>query len=65
MHLTTVHSETLPTDQLLGVAPAKANGRGQDTRLRRRFRQIENLPPGERKPIIQVLDAFLAKSRAE
>jgi transcriptional regulator with XRE-family HTH domain len=66
-HLLPVLAQTLAvsTDQLLGVAPAKANGRGQDTRLWRRFRQIEKLPPAERKPIIQVLDAFLAKSRAE
>jgi transcriptional regulator with XRE-family HTH domain len=66
-HLLPVLAKTLAvsTDQLLGVAPAKANGRGQDTRLWRRFRQIEKLPPAERKPIIQVLDAFLAKSRAE
>jgi transcriptional regulator with XRE-family HTH domain len=66
-HLLPVLAQALgvSTDQLLGVALAKANGRGQDTRLWRRFRQIEKLPPAERKPIIQVLDAFLAKNRAE
>lgn len=35
----------------------------RDTRLWRRFAQIEKLSPAERKPIIQVLDAFLAKAK--
>ncbi len=62
-HLLPVLSRTLAvsTDQLLGVTPAKANGRGQDTQLWRRFRRIEELPLTERKPIIQVPDAFLAQ----
>ncbi len=53
------------TDQLLGdngrKAPRPAPQR--DSRLWRRFAQIEKLPPAERKPIIQVLDAFLAKAK--
>jgi hypothetical protein len=51
-------------EQLLGVAAVKANGRARvrDTRLWRRFAQIEKLPLAERKPIIQVLDAFLTKA---
>jgi hypothetical protein len=53
------------TDQLLGLEPTKRNGRARETRLWRRFEKLEKLPPAERKPIIQVLDAFLAKSRAE
>jgi transcriptional regulator with XRE-family HTH domain len=52
-------------DQLLGLEPTKRNGRTRDTRLWRRFEKLEKLPPAERKPIIQVLDAFLAKARAE
>jgi hypothetical protein len=31
----------------------------RDTRLWRRFSQVEKLPPAERKPIVQVIDAFL------
>jgi hypothetical protein len=46
-------------DQLLGVEQVKANGRVRDTRLWRRFSQVEKLPPAERKPIVQVIDAFL------
>jgi len=53
------------TDQLLGVdvAPTKGRASNRDTRLWRRFAQIEKLSPAERKPIIQVLDAFLAKAK--
>lgn len=47
------------TDQLLGVELVKKNGGVRDTRLWRRFSQVEKLPPAQRKPIIQVLDAFL------
>ena len=52
-------------EQLLGVATVKATGRARvrDSRLWRRFAQIEKLSPAERKPIIQVLDAFLAKAK--
>lgn len=42
-----------------------SNGRARDARLWRRFEKLEKLPPAERKPIIQVLDAFLAKARAD
>jgi len=47
------------TDQLLGVKEVKRNGRGKDTRLWRRFSQVETLPPAERKPIVQMIDVFL------
>lgn len=53
------------TDQLLGVAKAKTNGRVRDTKLWRRFSQLEKLPPPERKPIIQVMDAFLKAKQVE
>ena len=53
-------------DQLLGLETAtKRNGRARDTRLWRRFEKLEKLPPAERKPIIQVLDAFLGKTQRE
>jgi transcriptional regulator with XRE-family HTH domain len=66
-HLLPVLAKALgvSADQLLGLATTKRNGRARDTRLWRRFEKLEKLPPAERKPIIQILDAFLAKSRAE
>jgi len=45
--------------QLLGIEKEKRNGRARDTRLWRRFSQVEKPPPGERRPIIQFIDAFL------
>jgi transcriptional regulator with XRE-family HTH domain len=53
------------TDELLGLEKKKRNGKVRDTRLWRRFSQVEKLPPAERKPIIQVLDAFLRGKKAE
>jgi transcriptional regulator with XRE-family HTH domain len=48
-------------DQLLGIAPVRESGRSRDSRLWRRFKQLEKLPPAQRRPILQVLDAFLSK----
>lgn len=50
------------TDQLFGMEKTKDESRMRDNRLWRRFAQVEKLSPGERKPIIQLLDAFLKKS---
>jgi len=52
-------------DQLLGLEKEKRNGRARDTKLWRRFSQLEKLPPPERKPIIQVMDAFLKSKQGE
>jgi transcriptional regulator with XRE-family HTH domain len=52
-------------DQLLGLEKEKRNGRVRDTKLWRRFSQLEKLPPPERKPIIQVMDAFLKSKHVE
>lgn len=51
------------TDQLLGIKQVKENGRGRDNRLWRRFTQVEKLPPAERRPIIQFIDAMLEKGK--
>lgn len=52
------------TDQLLGVERIKANDKKHDTRLWRRFSQVEKLQPAERKPIFQMIDAFLKAKQA-
>jgi DNA phosphorothioation-dependent restriction protein DptG len=36
---------------------------GRDSRLWRRFSQIEKLPNPERKQIVQILDAFLEREK--
>lgn len=51
-------------DLLLGLEKRRGNGRVRDNRLWRRFSQVQKLPPGQRRPIMQVLDAFLAKAQA-
>lgn len=46
-------------DQLLGIKDVKANARIRDTKLWRRFSQVEKLPLEQRKPVVQFIDAFL------
>lgn len=53
------------TDQLLGVEKVKGNGRARDTKLWRRFSQVEKLPPPKRKQIVQILDAFLGSEKVK
>jgi hypothetical protein len=50
-------------DQLLGMERLKSNGRTRDTKLWRRFSQVEKLPNPERKQIVQILDAFLEREK--
>jgi transcriptional regulator with XRE-family HTH domain len=51
-------------DQLLGLQKEKRNGRVRDTKLWRRFSEVEKLPPARRRPIVQVIDAFLEREKA-
>jgi len=51
-------------DQLLGLEKVKEVGQARDSRLWRRFCQVEKLSPAQRKPIVQVLDAFLKSAKA-
>jgi transcriptional regulator with XRE-family HTH domain len=48
-------------DQLLGLVETKAPAR--DTRLWRRFAQVEKLPADDRKQIAQLLDTFLERHK--
>lgn len=51
-------------DALLGLEPvAKRNGRMPDNRLQRRLQQLANLPPEERRQIMQLLDAFIERGQ--
>jgi len=50
-------------DQLLGLEKTKDNGKSRDTRLWRRFSQVEKLPSAQRKQITQILDAFLEREK--
>ena len=50
-------------DQLMGTEKVKGNGKGTDSRLWRRFKQVEKLPPLKRKQIVQILDSFLENEK--
>ncbi len=49
-------------DELLGITPVK-RARKRDTRLERRFQQIEKLGPKEKRQIMQLLDAFIEREQ--
>ncbi|MCP5207910.1 MAG: hypothetical protein H7A01_11940 [Hahellaceae bacterium] len=46
------------TDELLGLKPIKKTQQ-PDTRLQRRFQQIEKLPNKEKRQLVQVIDTYL------
>lgn len=50
---------SVSTDQLLGLEKVTNKNRPRDTRLWRRFTQVEKLPPDQKKKIVDILDAFL------
>jgi len=45
-------------DELLGVKAIK-KGKKPDSRLKRRFQQIEKLPSNKRRQLVQVIDTYL------
>lgn len=52
------------TDELLGVETVRsATRKPQDTRLWRRFKQVEKLPAKERRQILQLIDTFLEREK--
>jgi transcriptional regulator with XRE-family HTH domain len=54
------------TDELLGLQPPatkRAGARPRDNRMQRRLQQIENLPPEERRQLIQIVDAFIERGQ--
>lgn len=48
----------ISADELLGIALLKKT-REPDTRLQRRFQQIEKLPGQEKRQLVQAIDALL------
>lgn len=56
---------SVTTDELMGLEKVKRNGRSRDNRLWRRFAQVEKLPPNQRRPIIQFIDAFLGSVKTK
>jgi transcriptional regulator with XRE-family HTH domain len=50
------------TDELLGLKAMKL-GKKPDSRLKRRFQQIEKLPTKKRRQLVQVIDTYLEASQ--
>jgi len=50
------------TDELLGITPIKRTKK-PDTRLQRRFQQVEKMDSKEKRQIIQLLDAFIEREQ--
>lgn len=50
-------------DELLGIKAEKQSPRASNQRLWRRFKQIEKLPPRERKQLLGIIDAVLERHR--
>lgn len=48
---------------LLGIETAKRKSKAVDTRMQRRLQQIANLPPEERRQILQLVDAFIERGQ--
>ena len=51
------------TDELLGVKRVKQKTAKTDSRLQRRFQQIEKLPANKRRQLIQVIDTFIENAQ--
>jgi len=51
-------------DELMGVRPVKEQpATPRNTRLWRKLRDIEKLPPGDRKAVLKFVDALLVRQR--
>jgi transcriptional regulator with XRE-family HTH domain len=48
---------------LLGTETTKRKTKAVDTRMQRRLQQIASLPPGERRQILQLVDAFIERGQ--
>ena len=46
-------------DTLLGVEAAPRRVKASDTRMQRRFQQIEKLEPAEKRQLLQLIDTFI------
>lgn len=53
------------TDQLLGVEKGTEKNKPKDSRLKRRFSQVEKLPESEKKHIAQYLDRVIKASKVK
>ena len=50
-------------DELFGTKPIKANGREKNPKLWRKFEQLEQLAPSDRKTIFRMIEGFALQRR--
>ena len=50
-------------DELLGLRPLQQAPAPRNTRLWRKLREVEKLPPGDRKAVLKILDGLLARQK--
>lgn len=50
-------------DELLGMRQVKEKPGAANTRLLRKLRDIEKLPPGDRRAVLKILDGLLARQK--
>ena len=64
-HLIPKISEVLDVtaDELLGISAFKETDGARNSRLWRKLRQVEKLPPSDRRALLKMLDALLAQQR--
>jgi len=54
---------SVSVDELLGLRPVKDTPAPRNTRLWRKLREVEKLPPGDRKAVLKILDGLLARQK--
>lgn len=52
-------------DELLGYKPFKEKTGKRNSRLWHKLRQVENLPPKEKKQVLQLIDTLVEKERLQ
>jgi transcriptional regulator with XRE-family HTH domain len=53
------------TDELLGVEPLREKVSAQQARIRKRLRQVEELPPADQRTILKLVDALVVSREVE
>jgi transcriptional regulator with XRE-family HTH domain len=53
------------TDELLGVEPLKESVSARQARIRKRLRQVEELPPADQRAILKLVDALVVSREIE
>jgi hypothetical protein len=53
----------ISVDELVGANAIPKTRRAPEGRLWHQFRELEDLPPQQRRQVVQIMDAFLERER--